>query len=64
MRDILQKGVQMLFSEHKADETNYKRKFKAYKEAYLEFDYEFLFITSKDNFVGLDMDQFQSSTNG
>ncbi len=35
----------MLFNEHKTNETNYKQKFKAYKEVYLEFVYEYPFVT-------------------
>jgi hypothetical protein len=44
-KDIMQKDVHGLFNEHKANEESYQRKFKAYKEVYPEFVYEFPSIT-------------------
>jgi hypothetical protein len=43
--DILQKDVHGLFNEHKANEESYQRKFKAYRETYPKFVYEFPSIT-------------------
>jgi hypothetical protein len=48
----------VLLDEHKANEVNYRRNIKAYKEAYSEFIYESPFITPKNSFIQLDMDQF------
>jgi hypothetical protein len=39
-----------LFDEHKEDETNSKRRLKAYMEAYQEFKYKSPFVTLEDNF--------------
>jgi hypothetical protein len=47
-----------LLNEHKTNEVNYRRKFKAYKEVYSKFIYESPSITPKNNFILLDMDQF------
>jgi hypothetical protein len=47
-----------LLNEHKANEVNYRRKIKAYKEALSEFIYESPSITPKNSFIQLSMDQF------
>jgi hypothetical protein len=43
-----------LFDEHKVDETNYKKRLKAYKEAYPKFKYDSPFVTFENNFNTLD----------
>lgn len=53
----------MLLDEHKANEVNYGRKLKAYRETYPQFIYESPFVTPKDSFIQLDMDQFQVGIN-
>jgi hypothetical protein len=39
-----------LFDEHKVDETSYRRRLKAYMEAYPEFKYDSPFVIFEDNF--------------
>jgi len=43
-----------LLDEHKAYEAIFRRRFKAYMEAYPEFKYESPFAILKDNFDTLD----------
>jgi hypothetical protein len=45
-----------LFDEHKVDEASYKRKLKAYSEAYSKFVYASPSIIPKNSFIELDMD--------
>jgi hypothetical protein len=47
---MLQTYLKILFDEHKANEANYRRKLKAYREAYLEFRYDSLSTTLEGNF--------------
>jgi len=56
VQDILQKDVHGLFIEHKVNESSYKMKFKAHKETYPEFVYEFPSITLEDSFINSNMD--------
>lgn len=44
--------------------TTYKRKLKAYQETYLEFRYDSLTTTLKDNFNILDFNQYKIDANG
>ncbi len=44
--------------------TTYKRKLKAYQEAYLELRYDSLTTTLEDNFNILDLNQYKIDTNG
>jgi hypothetical protein len=43
-----------LFDEHKANEASYKRRLKAYKEAYSKFKYDSVFVTFENSFNILD----------
>jgi hypothetical protein len=54
VQDLLKKCIHGLFDEHKVDEANYRRKLKAYQEAYLNFLYESPFTTLEDTFDTLD----------
>jgi hypothetical protein len=44
-----------MFDEHKVDETNYRRKPKAFKEAYPKFVYASIYVIPKNNFGELGM---------
>jgi hypothetical protein len=44
-----------MFDEHKVGETNYRRKPKAFKEAYPKFVYAFIYVISKNSFGELSM---------
>jgi hypothetical protein len=46
--------MKTLFDEHKADEANYRRKLKAYMEAYPKFKYDSPSTTHEDSFNTLD----------
>ncbi len=59
VQDLLKKCIHDLFDEHKVDEANYRRKLKAYQEAYLNFLYESPFTTLEDTFDTLDFQQFK-----
>ncbi len=50
VQDMFLTNLQTLFDGQKANETNSKRRLKAYREAYLEFKYESPSITLEDNF--------------
>jgi hypothetical protein len=53
-----------LFDEHKVDETNYRRKLKAYQETYIEFSYDSPFVTLGDSFNTLDFNQYEVGLSG
>jgi hypothetical protein len=44
-----------MFDEHKVNETNYKKKPKAFREAHPKFVYASIFIIPKNNFGKLGM---------
>jgi hypothetical protein len=47
-----------MLDEHNADEASYKKKLKAYNEAYIEFVYAYPFVTLGDSFGELDVDRY------
>jgi hypothetical protein len=53
-----------LFNEHKVDEASYRRKLKAYWEAYPEFRYDSPSTTLEDNFNTSDFNQYEAGSSG
>jgi hypothetical protein len=53
-----------LFDEHKVDEANYRRNWKAYQKTYIEFNYDSPFVTHEDNFNTLDFNQYEVGLSG
>lgn len=64
IQDMLQTYLQTLFDEHKANETNYKRRLKAYRETYFKFKYDSPFTTPKDSFNTSNFNQYEASPSG
>jgi len=51
-----------MFDEHKVDETNNRRKPKAFKEAYPKFVYASIYVIPKNNFGELGMNEFNKQS--
>ncbi len=63
VQDMLQIDLKTQFDEHKAYET-YKKKLKAYREAYIEFRYNSPFETHQDNFNISDFNWYEIGLSG
>jgi hypothetical protein len=61
---MLQTNLQTLFDENKVDEVNYRRRFKAYRETYLEFKFDSPFVAFEDNFNTSNFNQYEAGPNG
>ncbi len=64
IHDMFQTDLQTLFDEHKANEASYKRRFKAYKEAYPKFKYDSSSTTPKNSFNTSNFNQYEASPSG
>jgi hypothetical protein len=54
----------MIFDEHKVNEARYMRKFRAYKDVFLDFVYESHPLTLENNFTNSDKEQYQIGPTG
>jgi hypothetical protein len=54
----------MIFDEHKVNETRYMRKFRAYKDVFLDFVYESHPLTLENNFTNSNKEQYQAGLGG
>jgi hypothetical protein len=61
---MFQTYLQTFFDEHKANEASYKRRLKAYKEAYPKFKYDSSSTTPKDNFNISNFNQYETGPIG
>ncbi len=61
---MLQIDLNTLFNEHKANETSYKRKLKAYWETYIEFRYDSPSTTPEHNFNISNFNQYEVGPRG
>jgi hypothetical protein len=61
---MLQTYLKILFNEHKANETNYRKKLKAYQEAYPKFRYDSTSTTHEDNFNTSDFNYYEVGPSG
>jgi hypothetical protein len=61
---MFQKNLQTLFNEHKENETSYKMRLKAYKEAYPKFKYDLSSTTLEDSFNTSNFNQYETGPSG